>query len=244
MSRDIMASLPAQQMQTIDRRKSSTSSSARHQPRSMRTSVDTSDVDESDADNRRLFHQSAATATAPTTTSNTTTHQTTPSLLRQRNTSNRSPFSVLNNVSLSLENTGSVARDHLANERTYLAWLRTSLSFASIGVAVAQLFSLNQAIGGGTGNGSEMLRRFGQPLGATFIGVAIIVLLLGVKRYFSAQSWMTRGKFPASRGSVGLLSAIALLVSQLALYETFLTSFQAYCCRFHHCPHHKANVVI
>lgn len=31
-----------------------------------------------------------------------------------------------------LDNTkGSVARDHLANERTFLAWLRTSLSFSS-----------------------------------------------------------------------------------------------------------------
>lgn len=35
-----------------------------------------------------------------------------------------------------LENSGSTARDHLANERTYLAWIRTSLSLigASIGI--------------------------------------------------------------------------------------------------------------
>ncbi|KAF3909521.1 hypothetical protein AA313_de0204329 [Arthrobotrys entomopaga] len=49
--------------------------------------------------------------------------------------------------SLNLENKGSVARDHLALERTFLAWLRTSLSFASIGIAVTQLFRLNAAIG-------------------------------------------------------------------------------------------------
>jgi hypothetical protein len=35
--------------------------------------------------------------------------------------------------SIELENKGSVARDHLALERTFLAWLRTSLAFASIG---------------------------------------------------------------------------------------------------------------
>ena len=35
---------------------------------------------------------------------------------------------------LLLANTGSVARDHLASERTYLAYIRTSLGLASAGV--------------------------------------------------------------------------------------------------------------
>lgn len=48
--------------------------------------------------------------------------------------------------SLPLENKGAVARDHLANERTFLAWLRTSLAFASIGVAVTQFFRLQSSI--------------------------------------------------------------------------------------------------
>ena len=42
--------------------------------------------------------------------------------------------------SIELENKGSVARDHLALERTFLAWLRTSLAFASIGIAITQLY--------------------------------------------------------------------------------------------------------
>jgi len=41
-----------------------------------------------------------------------------------------------------LENKSSVARDHLANERTFLAWFRTSLSLTSIGVALVQLSRL------------------------------------------------------------------------------------------------------
>lgn len=35
---------------------------------------------------------------------------------------------------LLLENSGSVARDHLASERTFLAYVRTSLALASAGV--------------------------------------------------------------------------------------------------------------
>lgn len=34
------------------------------------------------------------------------------------------------------KNTGSTARDHLAAERTYLAWLRTGLGFVALGIAV------------------------------------------------------------------------------------------------------------
>ncbi len=41
------------------------------------------------------------------------------------------------NLSLTLRNTGSVARDHLASERTFLAYVRTSLSFASAGVGLS-----------------------------------------------------------------------------------------------------------
>jgi len=120
-------------------------------------------------------------------------------------------------LELVLENKQSVARDHLANERTYLAWLRTSLSFASIGVAITQLFRLSTTIQpGDTPRGFAQLRRLGRPLGATFIGIAVLVLVLGVHRYFTSQYWMTKGKFPASRGAVLLLSLIGAAVTLIA----------------------------
>ncbi|KAH9470409.1 hypothetical protein Pst134EA_007667 [Puccinia striiformis f. sp. tritici] len=45
-----------------------------------------------------------------------------------------------------LENKSSVARDHLANERTFLAWFRTSLSLTSIGIALVQLSRVSKQI--------------------------------------------------------------------------------------------------
>ena len=132
----------------------------------------------------------------------------------------------------------------MALERTFLAWLRTSLAFASIGIAVTQLFRLNSA--GSNANSAEFtsqgfspllsspvydpaairitsassrLRSIGKPLGTTFIGVAILILLIGFHRYFESQYWIIRGKFPASRGSVALTAFVAagLIITALVV---------------------------
>ncbi|KAF5026274.1 hypothetical protein F66182_1664 [Fusarium sp. NRRL 66182] len=149
------------------------------------------------------------------------------SYARQAESNNKSPswwrIQAEKFQSVELENKGSVARDHLAIERTFLAWLRTSLSFASIGVATTQLFRLNTSLENGSNDDPnskrnlQTLRHMGKPLGTTFLGISILVLFLGYKRYFQSQHWVMQGKFPASRGTIMIVTFVALAIMVASL---------------------------
>ncbi|CDZ97528.1 Domain of unknown function DUF202 [Phaffia rhodozyma] len=132
-------------------------------------------------------------------------------------------------AALELENTGSVARDHLASERTFLAWLRTSLAFCSMGVALTQLFSLASPLTTDvlpmpkieTSDSSTLEqyetieqiyqnillaiaqsqsnRRYARPLGGILVAIGFLTLVIGVARYFRVQNLLIQNKFPATR---------------------------------------------
>ncbi|KAF9013372.1 hypothetical protein BDQ17DRAFT_1211702, partial [Cyathus striatus] len=109
---------------------------------------------------------------------------------------------------LTLHNSGSVARDHLASERTFLAYMRTSLAIASSGVALVQLFTAAGA-SSKLSLGEHRLHTFVLPLGATTVGLGLVILFIGTVRYYSIQAALTKGLYPAARVTTGFV-AVAL----------------------------------
>lgn len=92
-----------------------------------------------------------------------------------------------------------------ALERTFLAYIRTSLVITQQGVLIAQLFRLKsvEALADRFG-----FHRVGIPLSVTCHSVAILVALVGAYRFWRQQNAIARGKIRAGGwelNSVGIL---------------------------------------
>ncbi|GLB42264.1 putative protein with domain of unknown function (DUF202) [Lyophyllum shimeji] len=112
-------------------------------------------------------------------------------------------------VAVSLRNSGNVARDHLACERTFLAYMRTSLMIATAGVALAQILTFTEFF-----FPDENTRRFrhvevcARPLGGSAVALGLLVLVIGIYRYFSVQDALVKGHIPVARIGITLIAAL------------------------------------
>ncbi|CAE7000520.1 hypothetical protein PTNB85_08945 [Pyrenophora teres f. teres] len=107
-------------------------------------------------------------------------------------------------ISLTIEE--GAHRDHLALERTFLAYLRTSLLLAMMGIVVAQLFHLQHSP---TPNAHFGFHKIGIPLAVACICMAIVVVLVGAVRFWRLQTKLTQGK--ALAGGVEVLLILGLV---------------------------------
>ncbi|KAJ5104240.1 hypothetical protein N7532_004769 [Penicillium argentinense] len=108
-------------------------------------------------------------------------------------------------------------RDHFALERTFLAYIRTSVVIAMQGVLVAQLFRLQR-----TGVKEDRLRFYqvGIPLSVTCHCVAIVVAVIGAYRFWRQQSAISRGKVHAGGWELNSVGILLFLVSRPSRHRT------------------------
>ncbi|KAH6680365.1 hypothetical protein B0J14DRAFT_578483 [Halenospora varia] len=107
-----------------------------------------------------------------------------------------------------IANTGSVARDHLANERTFLSWTRTGLGFVALGVALAKLDALEAL--------SPALKHDHGDLkipSAALVGSGTGCLSYGTLRYFASLRLLKRGLFRPNVAGIGLVAITSAAVA-------------------------------
>jgi putative membrane protein len=106
----------------------------------------------------------------------------------------------------------SRARTHLANERTFLAWLRTGVTLIALGIAAAQFLSHD------TVPGVPLARVLATILIVT--GVALVAV--GAVRYSTGRERIERGSFAPAWRSVVAAAGVAALTGGLAVVFVWL----------------------
>ncbi len=102
-------------------------------------------------------------------------------------------------------------RDHLANERTYLAWMRTAISLMGFGVVIVRLRFFRPPIATTPGNGWK--------LGLIFSLVGLSTVLLSTYHYFAVRHDIDEDTYePPDRWVLIFSLTIALLGAGIIYY--------------------------
>ena len=109
-----------------------------------------------------------------------------------------------------LDNTGSVARDLLAAERTFLAWARTGLGFLGAGTGLFAAYSQSsETSSSGRNLSSEKAQRI-LPACAALWANGAATLAFAIVRYYDVAWYLRINKFPVGkRGLAGIIASTA-----------------------------------
>ncbi|KAL1955442.1 hypothetical protein VTO42DRAFT_8535 [Malbranchea cinnamomea] len=123
--------------------------------------------------------------------------------------------------SLVLENVVSETRDHCANERTFLSWLRLSMYLCIVACAIILSFHLRS-------KPSSLERRMALPLGIVFWVLSLFCLVSGFATYVRTLTKYSRRKALVQSGwktqMVFVIVAIAIIGTCILLLVTNRTT--------------------
>jgi putative membrane protein len=114
-------------------------------------------------------------------------------------------------------------RDYLAEERTFLAWIRTGLTLMGFGFVVARFSLFLQVMQITRGDSAAQPHGLSPWMGTAFIVVGVVVNLLSALRHLRLVRELNRGQFTGRRPSwqgVMLALFLALVGMAMALYLT------------------------
>jgi putative membrane protein len=111
-------------------------------------------------------------------------------------------------------------RDYFAEERTFLAWIRTGLAAMGFGFVVARFGLYLAEVQGGAAPPD----RFALWSGTAFIVIGVVVNLLSTRRHLRVIAALDRGQLADLRGpsrlAVALASFVAVVGIAMVLYLT------------------------
>lgn len=109
-------------------------------------------------------------------------------------------------------------RDHLANERTYLAWMRSAISLMGFGIVIVRMRMFQPPMMPSTGMSWK--------LGLAFAVVGLLTVWLSTQHYFGVRRDIDEDTYEPSARWVILFSLAVLLLGTGIIYYVFAAPMQ------------------
>jgi putative membrane protein len=102
------------------------------------------------------------------------------------------------------------ARDHLANERTFLAWVRTAVAIVVFGFAIGRFSIAMRQL---TALSGHPLRTGGVSvwMGATSIIAGVVLVIAGLLRYRKTREQLDKGTFEPAGYGLDVMTILTVL---------------------------------
>ena len=102
------------------------------------------------------------------------------------------------------------ARDHLANERTFLAWVRTSVAIVVFGFAIGRFAIAMRQLTALQGHASKTTG-ISVVMGMISILAGVVMMIAGGARYRKTRALLDEGKFQPAGFIVDLVTILTVL---------------------------------
>ena len=114
--------------------------------------------------------------------------------------------------------------DHLANERTFLAWIRTGLSIIAFGFVVERFGLLLRELGLKVNERPIVTGHYSTIIGITLTLMGVVVLIVALFNFLQSRRSIDEERFHPHAGFAILLTVITCLIGViLAVYLYFTT---------------------
>jgi len=121
-------------------------------------------------------------------------------------------------------NTFEKSREHLANERTFLAWIRTSIALMGFGFVIVKftLFLKEISIMLNT-NGDTSSKGYSAIVGVIMVALGVIIALLAFFQYKKYENQLNNNSYVSS-SMLSLFITLILLIGGIVLIIYLLTT--------------------
>ena len=102
------------------------------------------------------------------------------------------------------------ARDHLANERTFLAWVRTSVAIVVFGFAIGRFAIAMRQLAAFQGHAAKTTG-LSVWMGMSSIVAGVVMVVAGLLRYRKTRAQLDQGEFEPAGFIVDLVTILTVL---------------------------------